>query len=55
MKVTLIDSLHAAFVEALEKNGAFEINDRSEIPSDAVVGVFLVVEKFFFRSVPVLA
>lgn len=50
MKVTLIDSLHAAFVEALEKNGAFEINDRSEIPSDAVVSVLADTEILVVRS-----
>lgn len=50
MKVTLIDSLHAAFVEALEKNGGFEINDRSEIPSDAVVSVLGDTEILVVRS-----
>ncbi len=50
MKVTLIDSLHAAFVEALEKNGGFEINDRSEIPSDAVVSVLADTEILVVRS-----
>jgi phosphoglycerate dehydrogenase-like enzyme len=50
MKITLIDSLHPAFVEALEKNGGFEINDRSEISSDAVVSVLADTEILVVRS-----
>jgi len=50
MKITLIDSLHPAFVEALEKNGGFEINDRSEISSDAVVSVLADTEVLVVRS-----
>lgn len=50
MKITLIDSLHPSFVEALEKNGGFEINDRSEISSDAVVSVLADTEVLVVRS-----
>jgi len=39
MKVTLIDSLHPSFIDALEENGGFEINDRSEILPEAVVSI----------------
>lgn len=50
MKVTLIDSLHAAFVDALKLNGGFEIDDRSDFDSEAVVSILLNTEVLVVRS-----
>lgn len=50
MKVTLIDSLHAAFVDALKINGGFEMDDRSDIAPEAVVSILPNTEVLVVRS-----